>query len=135
MWLSFCAGAIGYPVLEMLWRGRTHPSMALAGGLSMALLHGLERRRQSLWRTALAGGLAITGVEYVLGRLFNREYDIWDYRGLPLNLRGQVCAPYALAWCGLSALTIMGMRLRKCLHGRPKAAAWPLPRRAQRKGT
>ena len=34
---TFLVGAVGYPALEMLWRRRTHPSMALAGGAGMAL--------------------------------------------------------------------------------------------------
>ena len=34
---SFLIGAVGYPLLELAWRGHTHPSMALAGGMSAML--------------------------------------------------------------------------------------------------
>lgn len=35
---SFFFGALAYPFLEIIHRGRTHPSMALAGGLGMLAL-------------------------------------------------------------------------------------------------
>ena len=43
----FALGAAGYATLELLWRGRTHWTMALTGG---AVLVGLRqlRRMQSL---------------------------------------------------------------------------------------
>ena len=63
------------------------------------------------WQQALAGGMMITGVEYALGLAFNRRHQIWDYRRMPLNLGGQICLPFTLAWCGLSALALGGMRL------------------------
>ncbi len=111
--MPFWIGAVGYPVIELLWRGRTHPAMALAGGLSLSLLSHLERAHKSrpLWRQALLGGLMITGVEYAFGLVCNRRYRIWDYRRMPLNVRGQVCLPYTLAWCALSAAAIGGMRM------------------------
>ena len=32
---------------------------------------------------------------------------------MPANLRGQICLPFTLAWCGLSALALGGMRMLK----------------------
>ena len=113
MLFSFLTGAAAYPLIELAWRGRTHPAMALAGGVSLALLTRLAHAQQGrpLWQQALLGGLVITGVEYAFGMAFNRRYQIWDYRRTPANLRGQICLPYTLAWCGLSALALGGMRL------------------------
>lgn len=108
--MDFWLGAVGYPLIELGWRGRTHPAMALAGGLSTAMLGRMARKNRPLWRQALMGGLLITGVEYGIGRMFNREYQIWDYRKTPLNVRGQICLPFTLAWCGLSAATLCLMR-------------------------
>lgn len=31
------------PMVELAWRGRTHPAMALAGGVSLSMLRGLSR--------------------------------------------------------------------------------------------
>ena len=108
----FLIGAAGYPLIELCWRRRTHPAMALAGGVSMKLLSILHRTQKGrpLWQNALLGGLMITGVEYAIGRRLNRRYQIWDYRRTPLNVQGQICLPYTLAWCGLSAAACAAMR-------------------------
>ena len=109
----FWIGAAGYPLIELCWRRRTHPSMALAGGISLKLLHILHRTQKGrpIWQQALLGGLMITGVEYAIGRVFNRRYRVWDYRRTPLNWQGQICVPYSLAWCVLSAGAFAAMRL------------------------
>ena len=55
-----------------------------------------------------------TPVSYThLGLAFNRRHQIWDYQRMPANLRGQICLPFTLAWCGLSALALGGMRMLK----------------------
>ena len=36
MLAAFLAGAAAYPMVEMAWRGRTHPAMALAGGAGLS---------------------------------------------------------------------------------------------------
>lgn len=110
---TFLLGAALYPALELAWRRRTHPSMALAGGLALCLLRALDRRmpRAPLSALMLLGGLGITAVEYGVGLVFNRRHQIWDYRKTPCNLRGQICAPYALMWCALSGAAIGAMRL------------------------
>lgn len=111
--MEFWIGAALYPLIELGWRGRTHPSMALAGGLS---LHGLRciARTQAgrpIWQQALMGGLMITGIEYAVGCVFNRRYQVWDYRRAPLNVRGQICLPFTAAWCMLSAAALSAMRM------------------------
>lgn len=115
---AFLIGSLLYPGIELCWRRRTHPAMALAGGVSLSMLSRLHRAQKNrpLWRQALLGGLMITGVEYGFGLAFNRRYHIWDYRKAPLNVRGQICAPYTLAWCGLSALALAGMRVREAFR-------------------
>lgn len=112
MLLSFLIGGAGYPLLELLYRRRTHPAMALAGGLSLCALQSLHRRfsRRPLWQTALLGGLCVTGIEYAIGRAFNRQHQIWDYRNQPCQYRGQICLPFFAVWCGLSAVVLGAMR-------------------------
>lgn len=104
--MMFWIGAIGYPLIELAYRRRTHPSMALAGGLAALGLRQISKTDRPLWQQALLGGLMITGVEYAIGRIFNRRYRIWDYRKMPVNVQGQICLPYTLAWCALSAVVI-----------------------------
>ena len=94
--LFFCAGGLGYMGLELLWRGWTHGAMFFAGGTSFLLLGTLKN--QPPWVKALAGAGIITAVELAAGLLVNREFQVWDYRNVPLNLRGQICLPYCLLW-------------------------------------
>ena len=105
--LLFLAGSWAYPALEMLWRGETHSSIALAGGICLCLINhiccGVLENRNIASR-CLAGAGIITGVELVMGLLLNRlmGFNIWDYSNVPLNLLGQVCLPYSFLWLGLS---------------------------------
>lgn len=98
----FWLGFFGYPCLELLWRGRTHPSMALAGGLCCHEMGRIARKRGSLLRKALRSALYVTAVEYLFGITVNRRHQVWDYRKIPGNIRGQVCPHYTLLWLGLS---------------------------------
>lgn len=105
--LLFLTGSCGYPALELLWRGRTHYSMALAGGVCMVLIYKvccerLGNRKISI--RCLAGSGIITGVELAVGLVFNGllGQQVWDYSNMPLNLMGQICLPYSMLWCGLS---------------------------------
>lgn len=106
---TFLTGAIGYPALELLWRRRTHPSMALAGGMAMLLIRRVSRLQAGLLPRSLLCGAGITALEYAIGQTWNRDHRIWDYRRQPLNLHGQICLPYSAAWCGLSAIVLAVM--------------------------
>ena len=86
--------------LELLWRGWSHGSMFLAGGLCFLLLGQLNRAQPRLpfFLRALAGALIITMIEYAAGLVVNRNYTVWDYRGQPLNYHGQICFGFCLLW-------------------------------------
>ena len=47
-------------------------------------------------------GLLITLGELAVGLLVNRRFQVWDYRGMPLNFCGQICLLYTLFWMLLS---------------------------------
>ena len=98
----FCLGGIGYVALELLWRGRSHVSMFLAGGTCFLLLGQVRRLRLPLPVRMILGAGAITAVELAAGLIANRQYQVWDYRALPLNFLGQICLPYSLLWIPVS---------------------------------
>ena len=105
--LIFSIGAVGYCLLELLWRGFTHPSMGIAGGLSFCLIAIIQKRLKPLnfvYR-CIASGLGITVIELIFGGIFNLwlQRNVWDYSVMPFNLLGQVCLAYTVLWCGLSA--------------------------------
>ena len=94
----FCAGGLGYVVLELIWRGRSHGSMFLAGGSSFLLLGRLGQATDRSALRTLGGVGIITGVELAAGLLFNRDHRVWDYRQMPYNIKGQICLPFCLLW-------------------------------------
>ena len=105
----FCLGGMAYVGLELLWRGRSHYSMFLAGGASLLLIGQLNRTqpRLALPLRALTGAGIITMVELAAGLLFNRDYAVWDYRSLPGNWLGQICPRYFLLWLVLATLVLL----------------------------
>lgn len=98
---AFAAGAVGYCALETLWRGRTHPSMALCGGTVLVGFRKLAQKSTSRLGLCLRGCALITGCELLCGLAFNRKHTVWDYSALPGNFRGQVCPLFSALWLGL----------------------------------
>ena len=105
----FSLGGLAYCNLELLWRGRTHYSMFLAGGTSLLLLGKLNRAEPKLpfpFRAVVGSGI-ITLVELSAGLVFNRSYTVWDYRDQWGNWLGQICPLFSLLWIGIAALVLL----------------------------
>jgi uncharacterized membrane protein len=102
----FYTGGATYLSLELLYRGRSHGSMFLAGGLCFLLIGHLNRvePRLPLPLRALAGAGIVTMVELGAGMLVNRQYQVWDYRDQPLNFMGQICPVFSALWIPLSLM-------------------------------
>lgn len=102
----FCVGAVGYCLLEVLWRGTTHWTMALAGGICFAGIHltNIYASSLSLWRKCLVGAALITVVELFTGIVVNLwlHWQVWDYSGQWLNFFGQVCPLFSFFWLALT---------------------------------
>ena len=115
--MCFILGGTAYVGLEYLWRGRSHISMFIAGGLAFALLDGIFVRYQIplLYKCAIGAAL-ITALEFAAGYIVNIRMGlkVWDYSGRPYNLYGQICPEYSLMW---AALSIPISYLSRLLHG------------------
>jgi len=100
----FTTGGSSYVALELLWRGRSHSTMFLAGGACFLLLGGLNHAKPRLPMPlrGIAGAGVVTMVELLTGLLANRDYRIWDYRDLPCHFHGQICLPFTLLWVPVS---------------------------------
>lgn len=112
----FAIGAIGYPLLELLWRKRTHPSMALAGGVCFLAIYRVHAQKRPLLSRCVRGALAVTGVELFTGLLVNRllRLGVWDYSRRRFALFGQICASYSALWfliCALASPLCAKLRL------------------------
>lgn len=107
--ILFYLGGCAYVGLELLWRGRSHGSMFVAGGLCVLLVGHLNavQPRLPLVLRSLAGAGIITMVELGIGLLVNRNYAVWDYRAQPGNLWGQICPAFCLLWVPLALLVLL----------------------------
>lgn len=108
--LYFLVGAAGYCLIEILWRGFTHPAMGIAGGIGFLTILHIEKSfaQRSIVYCAFLCALCITGVELVFGILLNLvlKLAVWDYSDRSFNLFGQICPMYSGLWFALSlALT------------------------------
>ena len=107
--ILFYIGGTAYMILEFLWRGRSHGSMFLLGGLCFLLVGGGIGRLKQLPLIArlICSAGVITCLELATGLLFNQDYAVWDYRSLPYQFQGQICLRYSLLWIPVSGLAML----------------------------
>ncbi len=98
----FYLGGGSYMTLEFLWRGRSHGSMFLLGGGCFLILGKLRRLRCPALLRGVAGAGIVTALELLTGLAVNRDHQVWDYRSVPLQFKGQICLPYSLLWIPVS---------------------------------
>lgn len=102
----FSLGGSAYVTLELIYRGFSHGSMFAAGGVCFLLIGQLPKLSlPKPMRPCLGAGI-ITTVELVTGLLVNRQYAVWDYRGQPGNVLGQICPLFSLLWIPVSAAAL-----------------------------
>ena len=109
----FLAGGFIYGIIEVIYRGHTHPSMFVLGGICLLWVGGAGhffRFAPPLWLQVILGGVFITFAEFICGLIYNVQLGlrVWDYSDLPLNIMGQVCPLFFFAWIALSlpAITV-----------------------------
>lgn len=113
--MIFLFGGIGYGLIEVLWRGRTHPSMILTGGACLILIklitHALKDR--TVIFRCLIGTLAVTAVEFSVGCVVNRwlGLSVWDYSEMNGNVLGQICPAYSALWFYICSPLVMTFSL------------------------
>ncbi len=99
--MSFAVGAIGYGLAEVIFRGYTHWSMALAGGTVLVLFTLINQSRNiPLIIRCLLGMVIITSIEFGIGMLVNvaAGWNVWDYSDKPFNVMGQICPQFSAVW-------------------------------------
>ena len=108
----FGIGAFLYLFIEILYRGHTHWTMGVLGGICFLLI-GLINEYLSwempLWLQAIYGSVITTCFEFMAGCILNLwlGLGIWDYSQMPFNIMGQICLAFSIAWIGLSVLAIV----------------------------
>ena len=117
--LIFFMGASGYGIIELLWRGYTHWTMLLVGGICfLALYYTYAHTKINTFLKCLLGSLIITTIELISGIIINVKYrlNVWDYSLIPYNLYGQICLLYSIFWAFISyALVFLCKKLRNII--------------------
>ena len=110
--ILFIIGGFLYILIEILWRGHSHWSMFIAGGVCFLLIGCINEYftwDMSLILQGIFGSIFVTLIEFVFGLIFNvlLGMNIWDYSNMPLNLLGQICIPFMLLWVPLSIIAVV----------------------------
>lgn len=102
--LVYTVGGLLYGLAELLWRGWTHWTMILCGGLCFTLMYLISMAEMALLKKWILSAAVITTVEFFTGCLVNLRlhWQVWDYSGMPYNLLGQICPQFLLLWFALS---------------------------------
>lgn len=109
LWLL--GGSIYYSI-EIIFRGFSHWSMFILGGICMvffALQGRRERFSKPLWIQVIRCTVFVTACEFITGLIVNKwlGLGVWDYSDQPFHLFGQICLPFAVIFSGLCAAGIL----------------------------
>jgi uncharacterized membrane protein len=106
--IIFLLGAFGYGLIETVWRGYSHWTMMIAGGISFTVFALISRCGIPLLYKCIFGSFTVTVIELCFGSVFNLGLGlhVWDYSNLPFNLFGQVCLLYSVLWGWLSLVAV-----------------------------
>lgn len=98
----YLIGACGYTLIEILWRGYSHWTMTLTGGLCFLVIYLSEIVffGAPLWKRCVVGSLCISFAELTVGFVVNilLGWGVWDYSDMMFNVCGQVCLLYSGLW-------------------------------------
>ena len=108
----FFVGATIYVIIEKLYRGYSHWTMFLLGGIcfiALGLINEVIPWDMSLLLQMFIGGAIITVLELITGCVVNLwlGWNVWDYSELPFNLWGQISLFSSIVWVGLSLVGIV----------------------------
>lgn len=105
-------GGIIYGALEILFRGCTHWSMVILGGVCFVIIGELNEVipwNMPLILQMLCGCIIITTLEFCCGCIVNiwLGWSVWDYSNEWGNLLGQICPKYSMIWYFVSLFAIL----------------------------
>ena len=107
-----CTGGMVYYNIEILFRGYSHISMFLCGGLSFYTIGILNERpdiQPSFLTQMILGTLIITVYEFMTGLVVNLIFhlQVWDYSDMPFNFDGVICLTFSILWIFVSIYGIV----------------------------
>lgn len=109
----FVVGGATYYFVEMLWRGRSHISMFILGGI-VFIYAGVQNEfvndwKYPFWKQVFVVWIFTINAEFITGCIVNviLAWDVWDYSKLPGNILGQITPQYMLLFIPLCAFAIV----------------------------
>lgn len=111
--LIWMIGGCTYYMIEILYRGRSHDSMFILGGICLViigLLNELPCTKKWYFETqVIVGDVVVLCLEFITGCIVNigLGLEVWNYADQPGNILGQVCPLFAIIWLPIIAVAIL----------------------------
>ena len=108
----FVTGGLLYNLIELTYRGWTHWTMFILGGICficLGLINEVIPWEMPLGKQVLIGAGIITSLEFITGCIVNLwlRWAVWDYSQMPGNILGQVCPQFIVLWLPVSLAGIV----------------------------
>ena len=107
----FIIGGLSYYFIEIIYRGYSHFSMIIVGGICFVLIGAINEfsnKEVPLLLQMILAVLIVDTIELISGIIINKVLllNVWDYSNLRFNLLGQISLRSSIAWFFLSLLAI-----------------------------
>lgn len=110
--MLFILGGFLYYNIEILWRGYSHWTMFILGGICF-IFSGIQNEytswEQPLWKQVLKVDIFVLIAEFVTGCIVNLwlGLNVWDYSNLKFNILGQSSLLFAVLFLPLCLIAIV----------------------------
>lgn len=108
----FLLGGSIYFMIEILFRGYSHPSMFILGGICYILIGIINEYfpwEMYIETQTLIGTGIVLVLEFITGCIVNLwlGWNVWDYSDQCCNIFGQVCLLFAIIWIPIVLYAIL----------------------------
>ena len=105
-------GGTLYYSIELMFRGFSHWSMFLLGGICLLFfwLQGSKTEwSDPMWVQVIRCTIFVVSCEFITGIIVNKwlGWGVWDYSEEPFHLFGQICLPFAMIFSGFAVIGII----------------------------
>ena len=105
-------GGTLYYSIELMFRGFSHWSMFLLGGICLLFfwLQGSKTEwSDPMWVQVIRCTIFVVSCEFITGIIVNKwlGWGVWDYSDEPFHLFGQICLLFAMIFSGFAVIGII----------------------------
>ena len=105
-------GGTLYYSIELMFRGFSHWSMFLLGGICLLFfwLQGSKTEwSDPMWVQVIRCTIFVVSCEFITGIIVNKwlGWGVWDYSDEPFHLFGQICLPFDVIFSGFAVIGII----------------------------